>query len=255
MRRSLLAPVTLLVLAGSLAASSAAGVTIRVFQPGSLEAQLHPPIRSSTYDRLALEGVGEGESTLATPTSVPAAGSVVALQGETSSVTDYELSDSGFVFDFAHARGGVSETQAASEVDIFFSVDVETSYGFSGSYSALDPAGNDVSFAVEFLDDSTLEVLFLNSQVNSGMPDPSFLLGSLEPDGGGQLEGSLTGSLLPGRWYQLRIGASIADYFNDGPAATASGTVTLQLAPIPEPASAVLLAAGVLALAVSRRLR
>lgn len=253
MRRPLLDRLLCSAVAGALLApASAASVTIRVFTPGSLEAQQHPPVYSTTFDRLA----NDGEITIGTPTALPAAGSLVTTQGESLAITDYDLSDSGFVFGFAHTRGAAGETQAASGVDLFFSVDVETGYAFSGSYAAADPAGRFANLYVHLLDDSTLDVLFLNSQDNSNTsntPDPSFVLGSLEPDGGGQLEGSLTGTLLPGRWYQLLIGASIDDYFDEGPAATGSGTVSLQFAPVPEPATAALVTGGVLVLAVSHR--
>ena len=253
MRQSLLALLVFPpVFVGSFASPAAAvGVTIKVFQPGSLDATLHPPISSGVYDRLALDGVGDWDSSIATPTSLPATGSVPATYGETSSITGYDLSDSSFNFSFDHVRGAASETQAASQVDIYFSVDAEVGYAFSGSYGAVDPAGRDTALFVDLWDEALGATLFSNFQSSDHTPNASFLVGLQEGDSHRELEGSITGTLLPGHLYSLTLGTSIADYFNDGPAATASGTVSLQFVPIPEPGTALLVTAGMLGLAAA----
>jgi len=145
--------------------------------------------------------------------------------------------------------------QAASQVDIFFSVDAEVGYAFNGSYSAVDPAGRDTTLFVALSDDALGTALFHNFQSSDHTPNASFLVGLQEGDGHRELEGSITGTLLPGHLYSLSIGSSIDDYFNDGPAAAASGTVSLQFVPVPEPGTASLLTGGMLSLAAAHRRR
>jgi len=165
-----------------------------------------------------------------------------------SSNNGIEWSTSGdvtiFSFDMTNLRTGkatsISGTQLTSLV---FTSDIDTSYALSGFYNVDDVAsGGGRVFQNTFLRDMTTNsTLFDNVQESKATNDEQFTLGETAGDLGfnNNVSGSLTGTLLAGRSYELFFNNFIAAKSAGDSGATATGNITLAIG-TPEPASFIL---------------
>lgn len=176
-----------------------------------------------------------------------------------SAGSTYQLSDAGFQITFEHTRAGNNDASGKAESYgyIYFGVDTDAFYELSGAYTAIDPEARHVILDVYFYDLTQGVLLFASAQDSYGAtPNESFTLGETGGDFTNFLEGSLSGPLVAGREYRLYYGALIGD--QPLPAVqTASASGFVNFAIVPEPGTAGILLAGLIAIAsharVSRR--
>lgn len=156
----------------------------------------------------------------------------------------------------------------ANSFSTIFQVTTDSTYDLSGFYQVFDlPDSNGATTpGIVFLDmqftfvDSTLGYgeLFMNVQESHGTLNQNFVLGQQDGDNANYLHGSLTGLLVPGRWYQWYWQIySYAGYGDDG-GTNVTGDMTLKIqaaAPVPEPASGCLFAVGAAGLVFLHRRR
>jgi hypothetical protein len=230
------------------AASAQAGV---VLNPGSGNTSLSVraddgifPFSSFTLDQF--ESI---------PFPFPFSDSHTAFDGAASASSTYQLSEAGFEITFEHTRAGNNSAsgEAQSYGQIFFSVDADAFYDFSGAYTAIDPEGRHVILGASLYDMTLGGVqIFESWQDTYGTtPNENFILGETGGDSN-DLSGSPSGPLIAGHEYRVYYGALIAD--RPLPAvqtATASGFVRFAI--VPEPGTAGLLLAGLIALASHAR--
>ena len=118
-----------------------------------------------------------------------------------------------------------------------FTVDVPSSYAISGTYS-MSGAGT-ISLAAYLYDSTADQYLFDNGQQSvktAASPNQLFTLGSIAGDDS-YLDGSLTGSLVPGREYQFYYNAFIQNSPDDSGSASASGHISINVSAVPEPST------------------
>jgi hypothetical protein len=123
----------------------------------------------------------------------------------------------GFLFAYGDSRGS-----------IYFRVGAEAHYVLAGAYTATDYDGRTITLDVSLKDLTADTVLFENQQISRVTPHESFTLGMEGGDSGDSLEGSLTGTLLPGEDYILTYEYRIDTRIDPTAlAATASGFLSL----------------------------
>ena len=212
----------------------------------------YEPTRLTT---LASDGVAPASVTEVLPASTPYLDTLSNVDGAASNSTQYSLLDSGFHITFEHARTALYDSQAISNAGVSFRVDEDVSYELLGSYAAIDSDGRRISLFAQLADRTSLEQLFYNSQESRSTPDESFLLGGEEGDFINSLNGSTTGVLIAGHDYLFSFQASLqASPSAATTSATASGWVSLDFTPVPEPSAGALLLLGlVFALSRGRR--
>lgn len=219
---------------------------------GASALTLNPGFFGSDLIVTAEDGVNPGlGEVIRNPVAVPYQTTEAATDGAASASADFDLSDAGFAMDFDLAeQGGGSNGWAVSQFRIYFAVDAPTGYEILGAYSALDPDGGGASLGFELHDATAGVYLFSSYQDSLSTPNESFVVGGSGGDSGNLLAGSAVGTLLPGHEYSFFAYARIEGRGTAQPG-TATGFAGLVL--VPEPASGLLLAAGMLALARGRR--
>jgi hypothetical protein len=170
------------------------------------------------------------------PTSLPfTAPNQSTTHGGSTSEADYSLTQNLFSIVNEGTRAGALDSRANSQGDIFFSVDIDTLYDLSGSFSVNDPSttGRFVQLVATLTDIDTSAVLFHSLQESSGAADVTFVLGGMGGNVSNQLAGSAAGLLSAGHRYRLYYGNSIyAD--NAGMPASATGDLQMRFAAVPE---------------------
>lgn len=204
-------------------------------------------------------------------TGVPTNQPVKASDGAASSETDIafsapDASTTLFSYSLNHQRPGTAGAVAGSSNDMFFTVDVLSTYTLSGSYTANDPgwtAANPIPVGIVWLtsdlgERSSFGSLNDANHYSQSTPNESFTLGGMGGDSSGYSAGSLTGLLLPSTPYIWLWSASIeANRIGDG-GATATGNITLTIRAsdpktIPEPGTLVMFGVGLAGLGMVRR--
>ena len=132
----------------------------------------------------------------ATPEIIPSSSNLWASpgDGQSSSFTHFDLSDSRFHRTFNHERGSTSGDDAQAFAIIAFAVDQTVEYVLSGAYSAVDPGGNSIVFEVGLFDIPIISILFDTSLRSVATPNGSFVLGQTGGDHMSFIAGSTTKS-------------------------------------------------------------
>lgn len=187
--------------------------------------------------------------------AIPSSGVLVADPGGSSSITTYDLSDSGFEIRMNHTRADFTGAFAATSARIEFTVDTAVTFEMSGSYAATDADGKNVVLTADLQDTTDSSFVFLSEQRSNFTPNEMFTLGLQEGDDTNSLIGSLAGLLIPGHIYLLRMSAQIAGGFLPSPTSPATAMGTLKFAFVPEPSTALLVALGLAGLSWRGRVR
>jgi hypothetical protein len=198
----------------------------------------------------------------ASPQLLPSSGAVTATDGLAQTTTEYDLSNIAFGFEFEQAITGLSGSSGSSSAELYFMVDEDVEYEFSGSYTVASSDGRFVYLHAILFDWELVDTdgyLFESWQRSLATPNESFTLGMSGGDESNRSIGSLTGTLNPGRHYGLLVTAYVSSRALDPTTpATASGGVLFSIGQVPEvpslaPAGMVLLC-SVLGLAGVRSL-
>jgi hypothetical protein len=226
----------------------AAGLLLQAASASALTVELNPGFFSTDLQVRAEDGAAS--EAIRNPVALPFLASESVAEGAAASSAGFDLSSGGFEISFGLARpGGGSFGRAESLAHVYFSVDVEVAYAIGGSFGAIDPDGADATFVVELIEIRGVasDTLFFSRQESTHTPDESFVAGGAGGDSVNELLGSAAGTLLPGREYQFFFHALLGAQEAPSQPGTASGFARISF--VPEPATGLLLAAGLLALA------
>jgi hypothetical protein len=135
---------------------------------------------------------------------------------------------------------------------IVFSLDQDAPYALSGGYSM--SGSGEIRLDGELFDLTAGTLLFANQQdTRVATSDQSFYLGGTQGETNNLLSGSLEGSLLASHTYRFTYFALIGYREDSYGEERAAGRLSLVI--VPEPATATLAGAGLVALAVGSRCR
>ena len=229
-------PFAFAILAALAAARQASAVTLWPAAPSLISAD-------------ASDGVGAFVVEFSEITSVPASATVTAVDGNSRSTSTYSFSDSGLTLTFDHSRATRLDSYAGTFVWIRLSVSSRVDYAVAGAYSTDAVEGGWTALDVAINDLQTTPALYRSRQESFATPMESFVLGESGGDANNILVGSPTGALLRGHIYDLDIGIHI-DASPTAATSIARGTGYVTLLFVPEPSSALLVAAGLVAFAM-----
>lgn len=201
-------------------------------------------------------GVGTGTQVIEehNPNSAPFTQTVTASMGQSTSISTFTISDTLIeMLIVEHSRASSAGGQPAfadTTMNINFSVDQDVRYVLSGRYDALGGDSDKMDQLGEVrLAQGASETLFRNLQRTTDSSVASFVLGEEEGDAVNYLTGSLTGTLTAGTTYFFGASA-FTQGFPPTESGSATGYVRLQL--IPEPATGIMLAFGLVALGIRK---
>ena len=222
---------------------------------GRLQAEVI--VSDAYHDAYVYDGFTGLDSDQYTTSTAPSVGTnLYASVSDGSART--QLSRSPTVLDIVltHQRPSSLYSYAQSSGGDTFTVDVPTSYTIAGTYNMSGAGG--IGLSAYLYESTNDEYLFHNGQTSTiptNSPDQLFALGSVAGDDS-YLEGSLTGTLQPGREYQFFYNAFISNSPDDFGSASASGHISLTFSTVPEPSTLTTLVTssllGALGIAVSR---
>jgi PEP-CTERM motif len=188
------------------------------------------------------------------PTALPDSGTVTSTDSPSTSTTNFDLSDAGFLFTFDHHRGSEAFAQGATYISLLFIPSTDVDYAISGGYSVADDEGRHVNVFATFFDVSAQTSLYYSSQTSEFTPNEEFSLGGSGGDSYNENSGSPVGTLIGGHFYRLEFATElIASPTASVVEADATGYLTLAF--VPEPSTGLLVFAGLLGLAGWRRTR
>jgi hypothetical protein len=208
---------------------------------------LPPPTPDSYFESQATQlqpGALEDRFTLSTlPVSTT---TEAAMDGDTAT-SNWTMSNAGLAVDLLHVASGLDNSLASTRAELFFTVDADVAYSFSGDYSMVGAARSMQLRAWLWDMDAGVDI-YNESHWSIATNGESFALGTPGGDLFDTLTGSQQGTLLAGVRYRL-----ILDAFLSGAAtgqASAVGDISMTL--VPEPGTGLLIALG-LCLAVAGR--
>jgi hypothetical protein len=215
---------------------------------------LNPHPYTSTANSAAMDG-STYTATGLRPNTTPWVVNDSIVNGGSSSYTEFNVSNAGFNITFDHTRAATTGAEAGSNSDLYFTVDDDVDFQFSGAYAASDADGGTLRLEARLVDRTivtALDWLYRSYQVSHSTPNESFILGLQGGDEANVLFGSPTGTLIAGHEYHFYFTTYInAANITPTEPATASGFVNLAF--VPEPSTASLLALGLVGIAAVRR--
>jgi hypothetical protein len=169
-------------------------------------------------------------------TSIPSSHLLDLTRGEQYSRTQIDFTGSGnqvtLLNTFSQRQGGaISDTSWAMLDALFFSVDANASYSLSGGYSVSDNSltASRVIFR-SYIQDATSGLYVAGSdQVSYNTLNESFILGGSGGDFDNNNFGSLTGTLVAGRFYKFSFLAMNQAFPAANGGATSTGFVRLDI--------------------------
>jgi hypothetical protein len=220
-------------------ASSAATITIGAFTGSGIESYANDSVGSNS--RQSTGGI----------TSLPRSGTLTATDGGGSSVTSYSLTNDGFHWTMNQTVVSTLNATSQTNATIYFMVDQDVDYAISGSYGLISGGAPLISLGFSIRDDVAGPFVYSGGHSSRQVAGETFTLGA----SGGNIfddeEGSLTGTLLAGHQYILVLQSHLLSNLTSQAAGSATGSVTLTF--VPEPATASLVALGLVAFAARRR--
>lgn len=164
---------------------------------------------------------------------LPTLGPATVISGDYSSTSEIFLSTVGdstiMSASFDQARQGVMGSLSIGFISVDFTPDVDVHYTAAGTYS--NSAGRTYLEGTLFEIDTALR--YRSIQISHGIPD-AFTLGGSVGNYDNDFDGSLTGKLLAGHHYTWYAQVHTWAYDEDDEGATADGSVSLTLSPVPE---------------------
>lgn len=210
----------------------------------------------SNLNITAFDGVETSDESGLNPGVVlPYFATATAFDSGSSVVTEYDLSNDGFLITMDHIRTGISGGASQSSGEVRFGVDQDTAYSASGSYSAFDTDGHNIRLTVHLRDYTLLPspyFLFQSHQQSLSTPNESFILGETDGDFTNGMNGDLTGTLIAGHSYGFIYNLYIRSSSPISSTVSATGFIDLSFSAIPEPSTGLLLTLGLLGLGVHR---
>lgn len=129
--------------------------------------------------------------------TAPASGALTDNDFGSFGHSTYSLSNRSFDFSFNEGVGATAGSLARTFIVINFSVDEVVDYVISGIYDGVNLSNGGLDLNA-VLTQGPANVLFANSQATRGAPEASLRLGELGGNFSNNLEGALTGALMPG---------------------------------------------------------
>jgi hypothetical protein len=206
---------------------------------------------SSGIESYANDSVGANSRQSVDITALPSSGTRTATDGGGSSVTSYSLTNDAFSWTMSQTVVATLNATSQTNATIYFTVDEDVNYAISGSYGLISGGAPLIGFRLAIRDGVAGPFPFQGSHTSAGIAGETFTLGV---PGGNILfdqEGSLTGTFLAGHQYTLTMQSRLLSNTGAQAAASAAGSVTISF--VPEPATASLVAFGVIGLAARRR--
>lgn len=235
--------------------SLALGVLLVAQAAGAQLVTLNPNNFSSGLVDIAREANQAAVQIPVYPIGFPVSGTTPgAVQGGSSAVTTYSLSEEAFHFLSDQAVDGETNSISRCTSSAYFAIHEDLFYEIEGSFVVVDDEPRRVDFRV-YLHDITagpVETLFDSNQVSLATVDESFTLGLGGGDSANSLQGSLTGTLLADHDYRFIVDTWLTVPSDPPRASVATGVVDVTLTFVPEPRQATLCGVAVVVVASLR---
>lgn len=152
--------------------------------------------------------------------------------GSNSSTGDNDLTNTGFIFTFDHARGPNDGDHGVSGGQVHFRVNKSfeniVSYTIVGNYSVSDSEGKHAVLNAALYDETDSVYVFRSNQSSRATANENFTVGQEGGDYSNVLGGKQTGGLKEGHYYRFTYASVIAAYPGASTTgASASGSVSI----------------------------
>ena len=165
-------------------------------------------------------------------TFLPHSNTSAVSAGSNSSTGDNNLTNTGFIFTFDHARGPDYGNRGVSGGQVHFRVNKSfeniVSYTIVGNYSVSDSEGKHAVLNAALYDETDSLYVFRSNQASRATANEDFTVGQEGGDYANILDGKRTGGLKEGHYYRFTYASVIAVYPSASTTgASASGSVSI----------------------------